>query len=261
MFEAERKQKILELLKEYNRVDIQGLNRILQASESTIRRDLRELEQKNLLKRTHGGAVALQNVNFEPTFLEKEISNSGAKKMIAEKAAQFIQEGDVVLLDSGTTVHYLAKELKRFTKLTVVTNAIPVAQELQHHGGVELIFLGGTLRQGVLSIVGPFAEMMLGMLCVDKAFVATNAIHPQEGLSTPNVEEASIKRKMIASAKKTILLADASKIGEQYLVKFADVSDIDAFITDDRASAQMLADFMNQGVVIHTVSERERLGH
>jgi DeoR family fructose operon transcriptional repressor len=254
MFEAERKRKILELLKEHNRVDIQGLSRVLQASESTIRRDLRELEEHNLLKRTHGGAIALQTVIFEPTFREKEISNSEMKRAIAEKAAEFIREGDVILLDSGTTVHYLAKELKRFNKLTVVTNAIPVAQELQHHEGVELIFLGGTLRKGILSLVGPFAEMVLGMLRVDKAFIATNAIHPTEGLSTPNIDEASIKRRMIASAKQTILLADATKIGEVCLVKFAEVTDIDMFVTDDRVTQAMLSGFMNQGVVIHTVS-------
>ena len=254
MFEAERKRIILELLKENSRVDIQGLNRILKASESTIRRDLRELEDNNLLKRTHGGAISLQNVNFEPTFLEKEISNGGMKKAIAEKAADFIRDGDVILLDSGTTVHYLAKELKRFKKLTVVTNAIPVAQELQHHDGVELVFLGGTLRKGILSLVGPFAEMVLGMLRVDKAFIATNAIHPEHGLSTPNIDEANIKRRMIESAKKTILLADASKIGEMSLVKFADLNDIDIFVTDDRAAKDMLSGFMNQGVVIHTIS-------
>lgn len=254
MYEEERKRKILELLKEHQRVDLQGLNQILQVSESTIRRDLKELEENNLLKRTHGGAIPIHNVNFEPTFMEKEISHSEEKKAIAEKAVQLIEESDVILLDSGSTMLYLAKELKRFTKLTVVTNAVPIAQELQAYEGVELILVGGTLRKGVLSLVGPFAEYVLNLIHVDKAFIATNAIHVEKGLRTPNIVEANIKRKMIACAKKKILLADSSKIGEMSLVKFAELSDIDLFITDDYASEESLTGLRSSGMTVHAVA-------
>lgn len=253
MYEIERKSKILELIKENQRVDVQALNKILQVSESTIRRDLKELEESNLLKRTHGGAIALNNVNFEPTFSEKEISNSELKKAIAEKAIEMIGEGDVILLDSGTTMLYLAKELKRFRKLTVVTNAISIAQELQCFEGVEVIMLGGSLRKGILSLVGPFAEQILSLLHVDKAFIATNGIHAEEGLSTPNVDEASIKRKMIASAKETILLADSSKVGVVNLVKFAALSDINLFITDKGIEEGIASELKRNGIELHIV--------
>lgn len=253
LYEAERKCKIMEILKVNQRVDVQGLIQALQVSESTIRRDLKELEESNLLKRTHGGAIPLHNVNFEPTFLEKEISNGEFKKAIAEAAVEMIQDGDVILLDSGTTMLYLAKELKRFNKLTVVTNAVPLAQELQLYGGIELILLGGTLRKGVLSLVGPFTEQILNMIHVDKAFIATNAIHVEEGLSTPNIDEASIKRKMIASAKKSILLSDSSKIGELKLVRFAGLSDIDLFITDSGVSEDSLSEFKRNGLEVRVV--------
>ena len=250
MYEAERKRKILEMLHEHQRVDVQSLNQILQVSESTIRRDLRELEESNLLKRTHGGAVPLHTVNFEPTFTEKEISHSDRKQQIAAKAAELIQDNDVILLDSGTTMLYLAKELKRFRKLTVITNAVPVAQELQAAEGIELILLGGSFRKGVLSLVGPFTEQILAQLHADKAFIGTNAIHPKQGLSTPNVDEANIKRKMIASANEAILLADSSKIGEVNLVKFASVADIDRFVTDDQAPQELLAELAAAGLPI-----------
>lgn len=259
MYEVERKRRILELLKEHQRVDVQGLNQILQVSDSTIRRDLKELEDQNLLKRTHGGAVPLQNVNFEPTFMEKEINNSERKRLIAKMAVEQIQENDVILLDSGTTMLYLAMELKRFWKLTVVTNGIPVARELETADGIDLILIGGSLRKGILSLVGPFAEQILNQLHVDKAFIGTNAIHPEEGLSTPNVDEASIKRKMIACANKTILMADSSKIGDVHLVKFASLRDINLFITDDQASEERLKEIEDKGVEVQVVDmERER---
>lgn len=253
MYELERKRRILDLLNERYRVDVQGLIQELQVSESTIRRDLKELEESNQLKRTHGGAIPLYNVHFEPSFLEKEISNCEQKKAIAEEAVQYIEDGDVILLDSGTTMLYLAKELKRFKKLTIVTNAVSLAQELQAHNGIELIFLGGTLRKEVLSLVGPFAEHVLGMIHVDKAFIATNGIHPVEGISTPNIDEASIKRKMIASAKKVILLADSSKIDEIKHVKFAKVSDIQLFVTDDGISEESIDAFQSNGLMLHVV--------
>src|SRR5690606_25196802 len=102
-------------------------------------------------------------------------------------------EDDFILLDSGTTMFYLAKELKRFRRLTVVTNSITISQELQAYEGIDVIMLGGSLRKGILSLVGPFAERTLSWIHVNKAFIATNGIHSDEGLSTPNIDEASIK--------------------------------------------------------------------
>jgi len=253
MYQIERKRKIIEIIEKNQHVDVHALNMVFQVSESTIRRDLKELEEEHLLKRTHGGAIALQTVNYEPTFSEKEISNSELKKAIAEKAIELIEEGDVILLDSGTTMLFLAKGLKCFQKLTVVTNAISIAQELQTHEGIEVILLGGSLRKGILSLVGPFTEQILSLIHVDKAFIATNGIHAEEGLSTPNVDEASIKRKMIASAKKTILLADSSKIGVVKLVKFATLYDVDQFITDSGIEDSYVSEIKRNGIELHIV--------
>ncbi|MFD2614940.1 DeoR/GlpR family DNA-binding transcription regulator [Paenibacillus gansuensis] len=256
MYEAERKRSILALLKEQERVEVQDLIQLLDVSESTVRRDLKELEQSGLLKRTHGGAVPVHTVNYEPTFSEKEITHREQKQAIAREASALVSEGDVILLDSGTTMVYLARELKRFQRLTVVTNAIPVAQELLGCGGIELILLGGTLRKDILSLVGPFAEEILGKLHVDTAFIATNAIHAEAGLSTPNVTEASMKRRMIASSKRAVLLADSSKIGNITLVNFASLKDIDLFITDGEAS-EGLAELEAAGLQVKAAAERK----
>lgn len=255
MYETERKKVILEQLSQHKRVDLHGLSGLLKVSESTIRRDLKELEELNLLKRTHGGAIPIHKAIFEQSFEEKSITYSAEKKRIAKQAVKYINEGDVILLDSGSTMLYLAKELVQFSNLTVVTNAMPIAEELKNYNGIEVILIGGTLRKDVLSLVGLVAETVLGLLHVDKAFIATNGIHYNEGLSTPNSEEAAIKRKMIASAKQTILLADSSKIGEVTLFKFAQLSDIDVFITDSAISEDSVIDFQNKDLDIVIVDD------
>jgi DeoR family fructose operon transcriptional repressor len=253
LYEEERQAKIMEMIQDQSRVDVQELITAFKVSESTIRRDLKELEAKQLLKRTHGGAVSLQTVNYEPTFSEKEIQNQSEKKSMALKAASFIKDGDTILLDSGTTVHYLVQELRSFQRLTIVTNALSYASELQQHSGIEVIFLGGNLRFGTLSLVGSFAEMCLDRIRVDKAFIATNGIHLKEGLTTPNISEADIKRKMIESSKEVILLADSSKFGKVSFAKFAKITDLDIIITDNQIQDSMIKGIQDIGVEICTV--------
>lgn len=245
LYEEERKQLIIEYLQKQTRASVQELGKIFQVSESTVRRDLQELEDVKLLKRTHGGAVCLENVNFEPTFLEKEDKFRKEKESIAQKAAEFIQDGDTLVIDSGTTTAYLAKELKRFSNLKVVTNSIILAQELRGMDGIEVIVTGGMLRQNTLAMVGPITEQSLSMLRVDKAFMATNGLDLQAGLTTPNIVEAATKTKMIDIAKQVILLADYTKMGKVAFAKFADVEKIDICIVDDKVT-QVVVNEMEQ---------------
>lgn len=260
MYEAERKQHILKLLKEQGWVDVQGLNQLLGVSESTIRRDLNELEESRLLKRTHGGAVPVTPVNHEPTFEAKSGSGKEVKRALAVRAAEEIREGDVIILDSGTTMLYLAIELKRFNRLTVITNSLPIAQELHSNEGIELIVLGGSMRKGILSFVGPLAEQNISQFYVDKAFIATNGIHPEGGLTTPNMDEATIKRMMIQSSARAILVADSSKIGVMNLVKFAPAEAVHTFITDSGASEEAILRFESKGVDMCIVPAGEAAG-
>lgn len=253
LYEEERKQKIIEYLRQYSRVSVHELGKSFQVSESTIRRDLQELEAAKLLKRTHGGAVCLDDVNLEPTFGEREDRFRQEKAAIARKAADFIENGDALLIDSGTTTLYMAKELKRFSELKVVTNSIVLAQALQGVRGIEVVIIGGTLRENTLAMVGPIAEQALGMLNVDKAFMATNGFDLEGGLTTPNIIEAATKAKMIKIAKQVILLTDHSKIGRVAFAKFADLSQIDVCVVDDKAQKETLAKIEETGIAVYTI--------
>lgn len=254
LYEEERKAKIVEYIEEHHRASVQELAETFKVSESTIRRDLKELEDSKSLKRTHGGAVCLESVNFEPTYIEKEDKFLKEKESIAHKAVDLIDEGDTILLDSGTTTQILARELKKFSRLTVVTNSLMIAEELQNLNGIDIVVVGGMLRQNTLSLVGPIAEECFKLLRVDKAFIATNGIDLKEGLTTPNIIEASTKRKMIEVAKQVILLADHSKLGKVSFAKFGEVSQIDTLIVDSRITADTAKAFEEKGVNVEVTN-------
>ncbi|KUP21416.1 DeoR family transcriptional regulator [Paenibacillus sp. DMB5] len=232
MFEEERKRSIVQFVEQRTRASVQELSLQLGVSESTIRRDLKELEEARLLKRTHGGAVSLQSVNFEAAFPDKADRLLDEKQRIAAKAVQMIQEGDAILLDGGTTTLQIAKALKGFSNLKVITNSIMALNELRDCRNIEVSITGGMLRPDTMAFVGPMTERSLEMVRVDKAFLGTNGLDLQEGITTPNMLEAATKRKMIAVAKQSILLADHSKIGQVSFCKVADLQEIDHCILD-----------------------------
>lgn len=253
MYGEERKLIILEYVQQHSRASVQELSQHLQVSESTIRRDLKELEEVKLLNRTHGGAISLQGVNFEPTYREKEDKFRREKEAIARKAVELIEEGDTILLDSGTTTFHLAQELKSFSRLTVVTNSLILTEELQGVPGIEVLVTGGSLRRETLALVGPIAEQALDRVRVDKAFIATNGVDLTEGLTTPNLIEAATKTKMIKAAKQVILLADHSKVGKVSFAKFAEVTEIQKCIIDHGVAENIVKEMRKLGIEVHVV--------
>ncbi|UFJ43265.1 DeoR/GlpR family DNA-binding transcription regulator [Brevibacillus humidisoli] len=257
MYGEERKAQILEYVNRHSRASVQELTSSFGVSESTIRRDLQELEDAKLLRRTHGGAVSLQSVTFEPTFGEKEEAYRKEKEAIARKAVSFIEEGDTILLDSGTTTFFIVKELKAFTRLTVVTNSVMFAQELQNQPGIELLLAGGSLRKETLALVGPLTEQALQMVRVDKAFIATNGLDLEEGLTTPNLVEAATKKQMIKIAKEVILVTDHSKLGKVAFAKVAELADIDRCIIDNNAPLSTIRELERSGIDVHVVQPEE----
>lgn len=262
MFGEERKAKILELVELHQRVDVQELCEQFDVSESTVRRDLREMEEAGMVKRTHGGAISVKNVNFEPSYSEKEITGILEKKAIARRAVQWIRNGETVLLDSGTTTHYLLREIGQcFTRLTIVTNSLMLSQDLKLPPGIEVIVLGGIFRSEVMSLVGPFAEKCLEMIKVDKAFMATNGFDLSEGLTTPHFMEADIKRKMMKRADRVILISDSSKANQVSFSRFADWGDIDVFITDSALPKEYRDGLGSRGVEVHIVDPQKEDGH
>jgi len=253
MFEEERLQLMSEYVQNNTRATVQELCTLFGVSESTIRRDLKELEKRNLIKRTHGGAVNIDFVSFEPSYNEKTDKHSTEKELIAKKAAELIEDGDSIIIDAGTTTFYLAAELSKFKNLTVVTNSITLAQQLANIKDINIVTIGGMLRKNTMAVVGPIAEESLNSIRVDKAFIGTNAIDISAGLTTPNMLEASIKQKMISVANKVYILADNSKFERVSFAKFGKLSDIDACITGDNLPESIKRDFQSKNIKLYLV--------
>lgn len=258
MYEEERLQEICKYVQSNTRASVRRLCRVFDVSESTIRRDLTELEKRRMLKRTHGGAVCLESVGLEPTYVEKQDRYQAEKQRIAARAAELIEDGDSVLIDSGTTTLYLAPYLTKFKKLTVVTNSINLMQQLIACAGITLICVGGTLRPNTMALVGPIAEINLGRMRLDKAFIATNGMDAAMGLSTPNLLEAATKEKMIAVSEQVYVLADHSKIGRVFFARFGSAADMDGLVTSRMIPEGQKQELIRKGVRFYYADEPGR---
>ncbi len=206
-----------------NFVALDDLMSLLDSSESTIRRDLDELEAENKLHRVHGGAELLPSLQEELSNQEKSIKNSQVKSVIAKKAAKYILDNDVIFLDAGTTTEFLIEEIDQ-KNVTVVTNSIHHAAKLVEKA-IKTIIIGGFVKQTTDASIGNVAVEQISMMNFDKAFLGMNGID-KSYLTTPDMEEAVIKRAVIENAKTTYVLADASKIGHISFIKVAPIDDI-----------------------------------
>lgn len=234
MFAEERKEKIIKRLNKYNRVQVKELSNEFDVSEVTIRRDLGELEESGHLVRTHGGAVSASfSKRYEPSFEDKADKFKEAKEKIGYKASQLIKENDTILIDTGTTTLQIIKELKNINRLTLVTNSIDIFNETKQLGKeIEVVFIGGTYKYNTRAFVGPLAEKVLRELRVDKAFLGSNGFTLSDGFTTPDLTEANIKKAMIDITQEVYMVVDHSKFGQVSFCKFADLKDIDYFITN-----------------------------
>lgn len=232
MLNEERRRAILDILNREGRLLVGELARHFKTSQVTIRKDLDVLQAQGLVHRSHGGALPVREGALEdPTLLEKEKLHRKEKLHIAAAAAAMVKEGQVVILDSGTTTTAIARALRNFRKLTIVTNAVNIAAELAGTE-VEVILTGGTLRKNSFSLVGPMAEETLRHLNADILFLGVDGIDAQYGLSTPNLLEAKVNRLMVEGAKRTVAVCDSSKFGRRSLSQILPLSAIHGVITD-----------------------------
>lgn len=232
MLSEERRRAILEILNREGRVLVLDLARHFATSQVTIRKDLEALHAHGLIHRTHGGALpAREGALEDPTLREKEKLHRSEKLRIAEAAAGMVQEGQVVILDSGTTTTAIARALRGFQNLTIVTNAVNIAAELSG-SPVEVILTGGTLRKNSFSLVGPIAEETLRRLNADLLFLGVDGFDVHYGLSTPNLLEAKVNRTMVEVAKRTVAVCDASKFGRRSLSLIVPPGALQEVITD-----------------------------
>lgn len=223
MLKTERKRLIMDKITLDDYVVLEDLVELLETSESTVRRDLDELEAEGKLHRVHGGAEKLHALQEEPSIRQKSIKNVQSKKALVQKAAELIQDGDVIFLDAGTTTELLIPHLNQ-EGLTVVTNAIHHAAELVDKN-IKTLIIGGFIKNTTDASVGHIAVEQVRRLNFDKAFLGMNGIDG-EHVTTPEMEEAVVKRSIIASAKKAYILADSSKLGQVSFINVAPLADI-----------------------------------
>ena len=221
MLKSKRKQLILEKVTKDKFVSLEYLVKALDTSESTVRRDLDELESERKLRRVHGGAESLHFLQEEESNQEKSIKNIQEKTRIAQKAASLIQEYDVIFIDAGTTNELLVNELHD-PSVTVVTNSIHHATKLVERN-IPTVIIGGVVKRSTDASIGGVALNQIGQLNFDKAFIGMNGI--DDGFfTTPDMEEGAVKRAILENAKRTYVLADASKLGQTSFAKVAPVS-------------------------------------
>lgn len=234
MFAEERKIKILEFINEHKKATVVVLCDYFKVSSATIRNDLRELEKEKLLIRTHGGAMIKIKTGYELDPYIKQVKNLEEKQKIAQSAINLIEDGDTIILDTGTTTLELAKLLKRKRDITVVTNDLIIALFLEDISTVNIIFIGGIIRKNYHCTVtfGQIGNKMLSGLNVDKAFMTANNFSYKKGATTPDINQAETKKDLISIASNIILLCDSSKLGNTSFVQFATLEQIDKLVTD-----------------------------
>ena len=232
MYAEERQQWIVENARAQGRVDVAAIAETLDVTTETIRRDLKVLERHGVLRRVHGGAIPVERLGFEPGLATRDAVLTAEKERIAKLALAELPAEGSVLLDAGTTTARLADALPLDRELVVVTNGLPIAMSLANRPNVTVLLVDGRVRGRTLAAVDAWALKALEDTYVDVAFVGTNGVSVERGLTTPDHNEAAVKRAMIASARRTVLLADHSKVGVDHLARFAALEDIDVVVSD-----------------------------
>jgi DeoR family fructose operon transcriptional repressor len=247
LYAPERHQQILDTARSQGRVEVAGLARDLSVTPETVRRDLTALERRGALRRVHGGAIPVERLGFEPGIADRESKAADEKDRIARAALDELPDGGSIIIDAGTTTVRLAELLPLDRELTVVTHSIPVAATLISHPNISLHLLGGTVRPRTLAAVGEWTRMQVRDLFVDVAFMGTNGVSVERGLTTPDVAEAHVKKALIEASRRTVVLADHSKFGREEFARVAPLSLVDTIITDSGVDQELTDDLEAAG--------------
>lgn len=256
MYAEERRRQIASLTAVEGRVSVTELAAKFDVTAETIRRDLAVLNKEGIVHRVHGGAVATQSFLTTEFPLDTRFrSASAAKDAIAREALRFLpnQPGGAIFLDSGTTINALANLIaadSNATAISIVTNSLPIALDLSTAGLTNVQLLGGTVRAITQAVVGDTALRTLALMRADVAFIGTNALTVDHGLSTADAHEAAVKASMVTNARKVVVLCDSTKLGNDYLVSFAPLDAIDVVITDEAAPESLLAELTESGIEV-----------
>jgi len=247
---TERRQSILEIIHDKGSARVENMAKTYAVSEVTIRNDLKYLEDRGLIHRSHGGALLKQNVGFDHPLVDKQRLHMTEKRKIAETAAGLVENGDSIILDSGTTTFEMLQFLGDKSDITILTNAVNVAFAAIPFTQVQTLLTGGFLRKKSFSLVGPDAEALLAKYHVDKLFMGIDGLDLDYGISTPNPEEASLNRIMVKISREVIVVADSSKFQRSSLSRICGVDAITKLITDENIEAGFMRSLENLGVEV-----------
>jgi len=245
----QRTQRMSQALREQGRLDVNQVAADLGVTIETVRKDLIRMERQGLLRRVYGGAVPIEHLAYEPA-VSARTEFSGEKTRIARAALAHVPLHGSVLLDAGSTTAQLAEMFPGDRDLTVYTNTLPHALSLLSRPQLTVFTLGGRLRSRTMAEVDDWAARALAEINVDVAFLGTNGISLDRGLTTPDPAEAATKRLMLAAAERRVLLADRSKVGAVSGSRHAGLDDIDLFITDDGLPDDQLAGLQAAGLTV-----------
>ncbi|MCW3158957.1 DeoR/GlpR family DNA-binding transcription regulator [Micropruina sonneratiae] len=254
MYAEERQRTIVNLALRYDRVSVTELAGRFGVTTETVRRDLDVLDRRGILRRVHGGAVPAENVRLvETAVADREPAFSAQKARIAQAALAFLPtgEGSTVLIDSGTTTARFAAAMGAHPR-TVVTNSVPIASQLALSQRGDVHLLGGRVRGLTQATVGGETVEALGRLRCDVAFLGTNGLTAEHGFSTPDPDEAAVKRAMVHGSRRRVVLADSSKIGVTLLVSFAALNEIHVLVTDAGLAEADRQQLVNAGLEVVT---------
>ncbi len=245
---AVRHQQILEKLKADGSVSVSELSKLFEVSAVTIRKDLKLLEDKKLLFRSHGEAIPGNPYVVEQSVTEKEKIHTAEKSRIANAAAMTIEPNDSIILASGTSVTEFANQIKHTSGITVLTASLKNALVLSENPNIEVIQLGGTVRKSSSSVIGPIGEKILADFTCTKLFLGVDGIDLDYGLTTTSLMEASLNKAMLNAAQKTIVLADSSKFGRKGFGRICGLDEIDQIITDSGIDEKIQTSLSDMGI-------------
>jgi DeoR family transcriptional regulator, fructose operon transcriptional repressor len=244
----QRRQRILDIVNARRSARLEDLSHALGVSTATVRRDLDELAAQGLLRRAHGGAVAIERTS-EPHFEVKAAEAAEEKERIAARAVSLLAPDETIYLDSGSTTLAVARLLRGWDSLTVVTNSLPIAVELGGHGP-KLIIIGGEFRPTSQAFVGPLSRHLLEHVHVSKAFVGTYALSLEDGLSTTDASEAFTKALALERATEVIVLADSRKLGATSFAHAGRLDQVDVLLTDEGIDDHLARELQKRGITV-----------
>ena len=252
---TERQIRILQLLSRSDSLEVTKLSELLQVSPSTIRRELTVMEESGLLVRTHGMARLPSPIRYELPFEERAAHQIEAKRKIAAAAKRLVEPGQVVGLSGGTTATELARQLRAMEDVTIVTNAVNIALELQGQSTKRVMVTGGIMNQGSYDLVGDLAVQSLQNVHLDLAFQGVSGIDLNFGFTVADEPDAVVARALKAASDRTVIIADHAKIGKATFARFCTLPEVDMLITDDGITSEQCATLEEAGLIVVMAEE------